>query len=72
MPEDVSWADEAIKKAHKSHAAVNESVTVRLKEILVGRQSERVLRGSELANAAKALITDMAISTPKAVKNHED
>jgi hypothetical protein len=73
MPKDDSWADECIKKAHESHPVVNESVANRLRELLIGKQSERILRGSELINAAKALITDMStVSTQKTVKNHED
>ena len=73
MPEKESWAEKCIKKAHESHPEVNEPVVNRLRDLLIGQQCERPLRPSELANAAKALIADMAAaSTPKAVRNHED
>ncbi len=74
MPESESWADEYIKKAYESHPTLNESVLNRLRELLTGKHSERPLHGADLANAAKALIRDMAgpPTSDKAVRRHED
>ena len=73
MPGNKSWADECLKKARETHPGVNEAVLTRISELLIGKQCERTLRGTELAEAAKALITDMTdSSTPKVVKHHED
>jgi hypothetical protein len=73
MPRDETWADTCIEKVQKSHPTMNESVTTQIRELLTGQQSERLLRGSELTNAAKALIAAMAtLPAPKEVKDHED
>jgi hypothetical protein len=65
------WADGCIQEVRKTHP-IRESVAIRLGKIM-GNQSEKPLRGLELSNAAKALITDMAdTSTPAETKSHED
>jgi hypothetical protein len=61
MQKDDSWPEECIRKAQRSHPAVNESVSRRLRA-LIQDQGERILHGQELAGVAKALLSDMAVA----------
>ena len=67
MSNNDNWIDERLAEAKQIHPLVTDATVTQMKSLLKGPISERPLRPNELADIARALITDMATSIlPKA------
>ena len=62
MPNNVDWITKRVQEAQEAHAGVTEAVAIRMTKLLMCELGEKQLRSGELAEIAKALITDMSTS----------